>query len=66
MALRRQNIHTGKDMKKLEAFLQKEVDVINKELPVFKKIGKIVIRMEEFDKSSTRKIKRFSEANRKM
>ena len=47
------------------ALLWKEVDKINLEVPFFKKIKSIVLRKEEFEKNSSRKIKRFVEENRK-
>ncbi len=47
------------------ALLWKEVDKINLEVPFFKKIKAIVLRKEEFEKNSSRKIKRFAEGNKK-
>ncbi|MBQ9972196.1 MAG: hypothetical protein IJP24_01630 [Firmicutes bacterium] len=44
--------------------LWKEVDKINAELPFFKRIKAIVLRKEEFEKNSTKKIKRFAEGNK--
>jgi len=44
--------------------LWKEVDKINEELPFFKRIKAIVLRKEEFEKNSTKKIKRFAEGNK--
>ena len=41
-----------------------EVDKINKELPFFKKIRRINIRKEEFEKTTGKKIKRFVESNK--
>lgn len=41
-----------------------EVDRINENLPLFKKIKKIDIRKTEFDKTTTKKIKRYKEANK--
>ena len=42
------------------AQLWKEVDKINLEVPFFKKIKAIVLRKEEFEKNSSKKIKRFA------
>lgn len=46
------------------AQLWKEVDKINLEVPFFKKIKAIVLRKEEFEKNSSKKIKRFAEGNK--
>lgn len=43
-----------------------EVDKINAELPLFKKIRKIAVRHEEFEKNTSKKIKRFAESNKKL
>ena len=42
-----------------------EVDRINGDLPFYKRIKKIDIRKEEFEKTTGKKIKRFSQANKK-
>lgn len=44
--------------------LWKEVDLVNEELPYFKRIKKLEVRTEEFEKNTAKKIKRFSEANK--
>lgn len=41
-----------------------EVDKINEELPYFKKIKKVKIRKEDFEKTTGRKIKRFVDSNK--
>lgn len=42
----------------------KEIDALNTELPFFKRIKKIDIRKEEFEKTTGKKIKRFVDANK--
>ena len=42
----------------IKNFIEKEIKIINKKLPSFKKIKKIVIRDKEFEKTTTKKIKR--------
>jgi len=42
----------------------KEIDVLNKELPFFKRIRKIDVRKEEFEKTTGKKIKRFVDSNK--
>ncbi|MGI6752051.1 MAG: AMP-dependent synthetase/ligase [Anaerovoracaceae bacterium] len=42
----------------------KQVDEINEELALFKRIRKIVLRKTEFEKTTGKKIKRFVEANK--
>ena len=49
----------------LENMVWEEVDLINEDLPIWKKIKKIVIKREEFEKTTGKKIKRFVEANKK-
>ena len=48
----------------LEKMLWGEIDKINKAQPFFKRIKKIVIRKKEFEKSTTKKIKRHVESNK--
>ncbi|MEG1930598.1 MAG: long-chain fatty acid--CoA ligase, partial [Anaerovorax sp.] len=51
-------------MAALEALLWKEMDCLNKELPYFKRIKKIVVKKTEFEKTTGKKIKRFVESNK--
>ena len=44
--------------------LWKEVDLVNEELPFFKRIKKMYIRKTDFEKTTGKKIKRFVEANK--
>jgi long-chain acyl-CoA synthetase len=44
--------------------INREVDVINKDLPLFKKITHVVVRNREFDKTTAMKIRRFVEDNK--
>jgi long-subunit acyl-CoA synthetase (AMP-forming) len=44
----------------------KELDKLNDDLPYYKRIKKADIRKEEFEKTTGKKIKRFSEANRRV
>lgn len=46
------------------ALIWKEIDVLNTQLPLFKRIRKIDIRKEEFEKTTGKKIKRFVESNK--
>ncbi len=48
----------------LEALLWKEVDQINQDLPVWKKIKRLVVKRDEFDKTTGKKIKRYVDANK--
>ena len=41
-----------------EVKIQEDITALNKQLPNYKKIGKTIIRNQEFEKTSTRKIKR--------
>ncbi len=51
-------------LKEAEELLWTEVDKINEGVPFFKRIKKIVVRTEGFEKNSSKKIKRFVESNR--
>ncbi len=52
------------DPESIRELIQSEVDRINEPQPLFKKIGKVVIKMDDFDKTTTKKIKRFNESNK--
>ena len=52
------------DAEQVEKLLWAEVDKINESLPFFKKIKKITVRREEFEKTTGKKIKRFVESNK--
>lgn len=47
----------------LREFIGSLVDQVNELLPLYKRIKRFAIRMEEFEKTTTRKIKRHSAAN---
>lgn len=47
-----------------ENLIQKAVDEMNTALPLYKQIRRIVIRKEDFDKTTGKKIKRFVEENK--
>ena len=44
---------------KIEALIREEVSKLNRSLPAYKKIEKVYIRREEFEKTASDKIKRF-------
>ena len=46
------------------ALIWKEIDVLNTQLPLFKRIRKIDVRKEEFEKTTGKKIKRFIDSNK--
>jgi hypothetical protein len=48
-----------------EALIEAEVDKINDDLPRFKRIAHVVVREREFDKTTTNKIRRFVEDNKR-
>ncbi len=48
----------------VEALIWDEVDKINETLPLFKKIKKLTVRKEAFEKSTTKKIKRNVDSNK--
>ena len=54
----------SEDPVQVEKLLWTEVDKINESLPLFKKIKKITVRREEFEKTTGKKIKRFVESNK--
>lgn len=54
------SVYTDQDVKKL---IQREVDKINLDLPLFKQIRRIEVRKEEFEKTTAKKIKRFAAGN---
>ena len=52
------------DEAKVKELIQSVVDDVNKNNPVWKYIRKTIIRKTEFEKTTTKKIKRFAEANK--
>jgi long-chain acyl-CoA synthetase len=48
------------------ALIWKEIDVLNSQLPFFKRIRRIAVRKEEFEKTTGKKIKRFVDSNKKI
>ena len=52
------------DPARVKDLIQSEVDRINEPQPLFKKIGKVVIKMDDFDKTTAHKIKRYTESNK--
>ena len=56
---------SGYTEEQLHELIDKEVDRINNNMPRFKKIAHIIIRKREFDKTTTQKIRRFVEDNKR-
>lgn len=54
----------SKDDQEVEKLLWTEIDKINEDMPLFKKIRQIYIRREDFEKTTGKKIKRFVETNK--
>ena len=48
-----------------EALIDAAVDKINNDLPRFKRIAHVIVREREFDKTTTMKIRRFVEDNKR-
>ena len=40
--------------------IKKEVDKANKQVPAFKRIQNVIVRENEFEKTTTKKIKRYT------
>ena len=51
------------DDKVLNDFLKKVIDGINEEMALYKRIKRFAVRKTEFEKTTTKKIKRFSPEN---
>ncbi|MFV0518053.1 MAG: AMP-dependent synthetase/ligase [Aminipila sp.] len=47
----------------LRAFVKDEIDKINEQMPLYKRVKRFSIRETEFEKTTTRKIKRFTKSN---
>lgn len=52
------------DEEAVKKLLWEEIDKVNADLPLFKKIKKVIVRTEDFEKTTGKKIKRFVEANK--
>jgi long-subunit acyl-CoA synthetase (AMP-forming) len=50
--------------RQVEDYLWSQVDELNRELALFKRIRRIVVRKEDFEMTTGKKIKRFVESNR--
>ncbi|MDR3224823.1 MAG: AMP-binding protein [Clostridiales Family XIII bacterium] len=48
----------------IDALVHKEIDKVNAELPIYKRIRKIYLRSDDFIVTTSKKIKRFEEANK--
>ena len=59
-----QALGANPDEAKVKELIQGVVDGVNKANPVWKMIRKTIIRKEEFEKTTTQKIKRFAQANK--
>ena len=55
----------GYTKEQADALIEAEVDKINDDLPRFKRIAHVVVREREFDKTTTQKIRRFVEDNKR-
>lgn len=47
----------------IKVFIKKLLDEINEQMPLYKRVKRFSIRSNEFEKTTTRKIKRFTEGN---
>ena len=47
----------------INEILRKEIDRVNTQLPVFKRITDFIVRENEFEKTTTQKIKRYADSN---
>ena len=54
----------GYTVRQVEALIWSEIDKINGKIPFFKRIKKLVVRKEDFEKTTGKKIKRFVDSNR--
>lgn len=54
----------SEDDAQVERLIQEVVDRYNSDAPLFKQIRRIVLRHEELEKNTSRKVKRFAEGNR--
>lgn len=60
------SMRLGEDFDETEAkdIIWEEIDKVNEDLPYFKKIKKVKIRKEDFEKTTGKKIKRFVDSNK--
>lgn len=56
--------HDNPDEEEILKLIRGEVDIINNDLPLFKKIRQTNLRLEDFEKTTGKKIKRFVESNK--
>ena len=55
----------GKDVtsEQVQELMQSVIDEVNKRNPTWKYIRKVIVRTEEFEKTTTKKIKRYAKSN---
>jgi len=53
----------GATDEQIQALIQSVVDEVNKRNPTWKYIRKVIVRKEEFEKTTTKKIKRYAKSN---
>lgn len=56
----------GADEAKIKELMEEAVDAVNKRNPVYKYIRKVTVRNTEFEKTTTRKVKRYVESNKSL
>jgi long-chain acyl-CoA synthetase len=56
----------GADEAKIKELMEEAVDAVNKRNPVYKYIRKVTVRNAEFEKTTTRKVKRYVESNKSL
>lgn len=56
----------GADEEKIKELMEEAVDAVNKRNPVYKYIRKVTVRNTEFEKTTTRKVKRYVESNKSL
>ena len=47
----------------IQRFLKIQIDEINEQMPLYKRVKRFNLRKTEFEKTTTRKIKRFTKGN---
>ncbi len=57
-------LYPEKTRDEVESILRDEIDKINKDEPIFKMIRRVIIKENDFEKNTSKKIKRFADSNK--
>ena len=58
-------VYLDEDVPDAKDRIDADIQAVNKNLPLVRNIGKVIVRDTEFEKTTTRKVKRYVESNKR-